>query len=84
MKIQGMRTYPRRMGTEGVPPLSAAECTTIVRRFGYIAAKMHETVMSRLIADGQHDTAEVFNDTFKPVVDWLLNFDVSRETPRGE
>lgn len=56
--------------------LTSAEVVTVVRRLGYVAAKMHQTMMSNLVASGNESVAEAFNDAFKPVVDWLLHFEL--------
>lgn len=79
------RNYPkgessRRVGAE---ILTAEQLETTVRRLGFVTVKMHQVMMSNLIAADKHELAEAFNDAFKPVCDWLLNFTlegVSRET----
>lgn len=80
MKVKSLR----RMGAGGVAARTtdAVTVNTVVRRLGYIAVKVHETVMANLIHGGNAETAEQFNDIFKPLCDALLNFelDVSRET----
>jgi len=70
------RDYAGETGRGSASSLSASELTTIVRRLGYIACKLHETIMSKLIADGDDVLAEQFNDAFKPVADWLIQFKV--------
>lgn len=80
MKVKSLR----RMGAGGVAARTtdAVTVNTVVRRLGYIAVKVQETVMANLIHGGNAETAEQFNDIFKPLCDALLNFelDVSRET----
>lgn len=74
----------RRMGRAGnARVLTAGQLETTVRRLGFVTVKMHQVMMSNLIAAHKHELAEAFNDAFKPVVDWLLNFTlegVARET----
>lgn len=61
--------------------VEAQVATTIIRRLGFVACKVHESVMRSLLNKNEQETAERFNDCFKPIVDMLLNFDiVSRET----
>lgn len=74
-----MPKYSRRIGSATTSPLSAAEIQGVVRRFGYILAKAHEVIISRLIANQDDRLAEVVNDTLKPVVDWLLHFDLNEQ-----
>jgi len=62
-----------RMGSDRTSSLSAAEVCTVVRRMGYVAAKVHEVVMARLVVDDQ-ELAERFNDIFKPLVDIMIHF----------
>jgi len=68
--------FPERMGRDSASSLSASDLRVIVRRLGYVALKVHETVMSRLRQDSDARLAEAFNDIFKPVVDMLLHFDL--------
>lgn len=78
MKINSLR----RMGAGGVAARSADAVTvnTVIRRLGYVAAKVHETVMSNLEGSGEEETAKRFDMIFQPLVQALLGFDVSRET----
>lgn len=69
------------MGAGGVA--TRATAISAVRRLGYVAAVMHEAIMNSLVR-GDDAFAADFNDEFKPIVDWLLNFDVSRATPEDE
>lgn len=52
---------------------------------GYILARVHELVMTRVIADEDVELAESINDELKPLVDALLRFEVDydRKVPRG-
>lgn len=81
------KVYPKREnrgGREGTPPFrlpnsfSTTSAVSSVRRLGYVAAKMHESIMSALL-NADDASAESFNDAFKPFVDGLLNFDVESE-----
>jgi len=65
-----------RIGRASASSLSAAEIRAVARRLGFVALKVHETVMSRLRQDSDQRLAEAFNDVFKPIVDLLLHFDL--------
>lgn len=74
----------RENGRESATSLSASEIQTIVRRLGFVALKVHEVVMSRLVTEDE-GLAELFNDVFKPMVDALVHFDFSdTEVDDGE
>lgn len=62
--------------------LSAAEITTVVRRFGFILLKVHEIVMTRLTGAEDAVLAERVNDTLKPMADLLVHFTL--EDDNGE
>lgn len=57
---------------------SAADLQGFVRRMGYVLSKVHELVMTRVIADADVELAEEINDELKPLVDALINFEVPR------
>lgn len=85
-RVENLR---KRMGAGGVAgsasPLSRGEITTIVRRFGYVVLKAHEIIISNLEGNGDQQLADEVEGALRPVVDWLLAFDVSRETtPAGD
>lgn len=65
-----------RIGRASASSLSAAELRTIVRRLGFVAHKAHEAAMSNLLRNSDSNLAELFNDAFKPVVDYLLHFEL--------
>lgn len=56
--------------------LTPAQLVTVVRRLGFVMSKAHETIMGRLIAQGEHELAERFNDLFKPLVDLVVHFEL--------
>jgi len=71
----------RRMGAgrePGTAPgdLSRAELVTTIRRLGYVALRIHEVVMGRLVEQGSQQMAEHFNDWFKPLADLLVHFEM--------
>lgn len=76
----------RRMGEGGAAArvdtgsgeLDRATVITVIRRTGYVAAKVHEVIMGRLISQGEHELAERFNDLYKPLVDMLIHFDLDQ------
>lgn len=78
----------RRMGAGRMPGndtsvvsggLEEATVITTIRRMGYVLSKVHEIVMARLIAQGEGDLAERFNDTLKPLVDLLVHFELGSD-----
>lgn len=77
MKVDSLK----RMGSVRTTP-DLATVTTVVRRLGYVAVKVHETVMANLLAEGKEEVAEAFNDVFKPLADAMLNFDI--EVAKGQ
>jgi len=83
MKIKGRQAIRERMERASATSLSAAEVITTVRRLGFVALKMHEVIMSRLMRESPA-LAEEFNDVFKPAVDWLLHFEMSEREGEGD
>jgi len=79
-----MRQYPRGQsgGRQATTP-TPRECTNVVRRMGWVLQKLHETVMSALIAGNEQGLAEEFNDIVKPVVDYMLNVHFTEDTKRA-
>jgi len=63
--------------------LERATIVTTIRRFGWIATKMHEVIMGRLVRQQEHELAEQFNDVFKPLADLLVHFNLD-DTLEGE
>lgn len=56
--------------------LSASEVVTIVRRLGFVALKVFETIQGNLVSSGRHQYAEALNDSLKPLVDMLVHFEL--------
>lgn len=69
-------TTSERIGRASASSLSASEINSVVRRIGYVVGTAHEVIMKRLIDDGDAAFAEMVNDALKPVVDFLMHFDV--------
>lgn len=65
--------------------LSASEVVTIVRRLGFVALKVFETIQGNLVSAGRHSYAEALNDSLKPLVDMLVHFELEeqRDTDHG-
>lgn len=59
------------------PSLSASEVNTVVRRLGFVALKVFETIQGNLVSAGRHQYAEALNDSLKPLVDCLVHFDLA-------
>lgn len=78
-----MRKFMRtRMGAgrqPGVAALGASQINTVVRRLGFVAQKAYETMVSNLIAADDAGLAEALGDAFKPVVDYMIHFDIDQE-----
>lgn len=53
----------------------------VVRRTGYVLARLHELVMAKITADDDIELAERLNDELKPLIDGLLHFEVSDGSP---
>lgn len=68
------------VGTDGSQETVAV---TVIRRLGYVAAKVHQHLMDDLIRRGDQVTAERVNNCFKPLVDMLINFSLEEETWPG-
>jgi len=58
------------------PSLSASEVVTVVRRLGFVAVKVYETIQGNLTSRGQYQLAETLADTLKPLVDMMLHFEL--------
>lgn len=67
----------RRMGAGGRPAnriKTISDAISVIHNLGTVANRVHQLVMKELIANGEAEDAESFNDELKPIVDWLLNF----------
>lgn len=70
-----MRKYSStRMRPEATLHLSQVNAT--MRRLGYVASRVHEVIISNLIAADKRELAELYNDIAKPIVDALLHFEL--------
>lgn len=78
VETMSANALPYQAPPPGGVALSENEKTavTVVRRLGYVALKIHHTVMNDLIAVGDQQGAERFNNAFKPMVDYLLSFEL--------
>lgn len=65
----------------GTPPgaLDRATIITVVRRLGYVALQVFNTIQGNLVSSGRHQYAEALNDSLKPLVDMLVHFDLDDE-----
>jgi len=59
--------------------LTRAEIVTVVRRLGFVALKVFETIQGNLVSSGRHQYAEALNDSLKPLVDLLVHFELEDE-----
>jgi len=59
--------------------LTRAEIVTVVRRLGYVALRVFETIQGNLVSSGRHQYAEALNDSLKPLVDLLVHFELEDE-----
>jgi len=79
MKNRGMRDISKENERESASSLSASEAARVVRRFGFVLYKAHEVMVSRAIANGDEELAELLNDTLKPIADLLTHFTLESE-----
>lgn len=80
MGARPMAEQPRTSGQS----LSVSEVNTVVRRLGFVALKVFETIQGNLVSAGRHQYAEALNDSLKPLVDCLVHFDISDSAPDTE
>jgi len=92
MKLKA-QTLSRRMGARPVAeqPLTsgrnlgvadAAVINTVVRRLGFVALQVFNTIQGNLVSHGRHEYAEALNDSLKPLVDMLLHFELESDDTR--
>lgn len=68
----------KRIVSERTSSLVAPDLESAVRRIGWCLHKLHELVMTRVLAEGDVELGEEINDELKPIVDQLLHFEVRR------
>lgn len=59
--------------------LSRSEIVTVVRRLGFVALQVFNTIQGNLVSSGRHQYAEALNDSLKPLVDLLVHFELEDE-----
>jgi len=65
-----------RSASSLVAPVDAL--TQAVRSTGRALGKLHQLVMTRVLADDDWQLAESLNDELKPLIDALIHFEVRR------
>jgi len=80
-RTMGARPTAEQPLTSGLSrgELSRAEIVTVVRRLGYVALRVFETIQGNLVSSGRHQYAEALNDSLKPLVDLLVHFELDDE-----
>lgn len=51
---------------------------SVLRETGRALEKMHQLLMTRVCADDEVELAEQLNDELKPLLDYLIHFEVRR------
>jgi len=67
-----------RIGSASSSSLVASEYQRCIREIGVVLEKLHQLVMTRVCSENDLELAETLNDEVKPVIDWLIHFEVPR------
>lgn len=76
MGARPMAEQPHTSGQNLVGAADAATINTVVRRLGFVALRVFETIQGNLVSSGRHEYAEALNDSLKPLVDMLVHFEL--------